>query len=334
MTSPGWRPDQPSWSRRPQDAGIEVIGEPELAWRLRGPARRAWLGVTGTNGKTTTVGMLAVDPRRPPACEPWPPATSACRWSTPCSRSRPTTSWRSSCPASSCTGRRRCGARRPRSSTSPTTTSTGTARSTAYAARQVVDPAGRCARRGQPRRSRVRWRRAPVPTRARRLHARRAEPLATFGVAPAELVDTAASVARRRRPTSRLLGPHNVANALAAAALARAHGVAADGGAARVCAPSGPGGTATSRSPAAAASPGSTTRKATNPHAAAASLAAYPSVVWIAGGLLKGADVDDLVGRRSHRLRAVGPDRPGSGPDRGRACATRAGCAGCDDRYG
>ncbi len=35
--------------------------------------------------------------------------------------------------------------------------------------------------------------------------------------------------------------------------------------------------------------------KATNPHAAHASIAAYPRVVWIAGGLLKGASVDDLV---------------------------------------
>jgi hypothetical protein len=35
--------------------------------------------------------------------------------------------------------------------------------------------------------------------------------------------------------------------------------------------------------------------KATNPHAAAASLAAYRPVVWVAGGLLKGAPVDELV---------------------------------------
>ena len=41
-----------------RNAGIEVIGEPELAWRLRGPDAAPWLGVTGTNGKTTTVGML------------------------------------------------------------------------------------------------------------------------------------------------------------------------------------------------------------------------------------------------------------------------------------
>jgi UDP-N-acetylmuramoylalanine--D-glutamate ligase len=35
--------------------------------------------------------------------------------------------------------------------------------------------------------------------------------------------------------------------------------------------------------------------KATNPHAARASIAAYPRVVWVAGGLLKGASVDELV---------------------------------------
>jgi UDP-N-acetylmuramoylalanine--D-glutamate ligase len=45
--------------------------------------------------------------------------------------------------------------------------------------------------------------------------------------------------------------------------------------------------------------------KATNPHAAAASLAAYDSIVWIAGGLAKGADFDDLVRRSAPRLRGV-----------------------------
>jgi UDP-N-acetylmuramoylalanine--D-glutamate ligase len=42
--------------------------------------------------------------------------------------------------------------------------------------------------------------------------------------------------------------------------------------------------------------------KATNPHAAHASIAAYPRVVWIAGGLLKGASVDELVSDVSNRL--------------------------------
>jgi UDP-N-acetylmuramoylalanine--D-glutamate ligase len=45
--------------------------------------------------------------------------------------------------------------------------------------------------------------------------------------------------------------------------------------------------------------------KATNPHAADASLGAYDRVVWVAGGLFKGAAVDDLVLDHAHRLRAV-----------------------------
>jgi UDP-N-acetylmuramoylalanine--D-glutamate ligase len=42
--------------------------------------------------------------------------------------------------------------------------------------------------------------------------------------------------------------------------------------------------------------------KATNPHAALASLTAYPRVVWVAGGQLKGVDVSDLVATVSRRL--------------------------------
>ena len=53
--------------------------------------------------------------------------------------------------------------------------------------------------------------------------------------------------------------------------------------------------------------------KATNPHAAHASIAAYPRVVWIAGGLLKGASVDELVAEVANRLVGVGVDRPGPG---------------------
>ncbi len=45
--------------------------------------------------------------------------------------------------------------------------------------------------------------------------------------------------------------------------------------------------------------------KATNPHAAQASIAAYPRVVWIAGGLLKGASVDELVVAVANRLVGV-----------------------------
>jgi UDP-N-acetylmuramoylalanine--D-glutamate ligase len=105
--------------------------------------------------------------------------------------------------------------------------------------------------------------------------------------------------------------PHFVANALAAAALARSVGVppsaVRDG--LRSFVPDGHriadlgtvGGVGYVDD-----------SKATNPHAAQASLLSTESVVWIAGGLCKGAEFDELVTRVRHRLRAVvllGADR-------------------------
>jgi UDP-N-acetylmuramoylalanine--D-glutamate ligase len=45
--------------------------------------------------------------------------------------------------------------------------------------------------------------------------------------------------------------------------------------------------------------------KATNAHAAAASIASFESVVWIVGGLLKGVDISPLLEKHSKRLRAA-----------------------------
>ena len=45
--------------------------------------------------------------------------------------------------------------------------------------------------------------------------------------------------------------------------------------------------------------------KATNPHAAARALAAFPRVVWIAGGRNKGLDFDDLVAGALGRMAGV-----------------------------
>ncbi|NVM95401.1 UDP-N-acetylmuramoyl-L-alanine--D-glutamate ligase [Arthrobacter wenxiniae] len=45
--------------------------------------------------------------------------------------------------------------------------------------------------------------------------------------------------------------------------------------------------------------------KATNPHAASASLAAFKPVIWIAGGLSKGVEYDELVRTHAGRLKAV-----------------------------
>jgi UDP-N-acetylmuramoylalanine--D-glutamate ligase len=101
-----------------------------------------------------------------------------------------------------------------------------------------------------------------------------------------------ASVADVRPP-----GPHNVANALAAAALARCIGVAAPAVAQglRAFTPGGHRGMPVGEHAGVCYVDNS---KATNPHAARACLLARRRVVWVAGGLLKGlkdVDVDSLV---------------------------------------
>lgn len=105
--------------------------------------------------------------------------------------------------------------------------------------------------------------------------------------------------------------PHNVSNALAAAGLARAAGVEHEH----------------IRNALAAFTPGRhrieevlsnggitwiDDSKATNPHAASASIMSALSVVWIAGGLAKGARMDELIQRCSKRIKAavlIGEDR-------------------------
>lgn len=62
ITSPGWRPDAPVLAAAAA-RGIPIWGDVEFSWRvdqaeLYGP-KRQWLVVTGTNGKTTTTSMLA-----------------------------------------------------------------------------------------------------------------------------------------------------------------------------------------------------------------------------------------------------------------------------------
>ena len=105
--------------------------------------------------------------------------------------------------------------------------------------------------------------------------------------------------------------PHNVSNTLAAAALARTVGVSH----------------ADIRSAIKAFRPGRhrietvhtadsinwvDDSKATNPHAATASLLSHESVIWIAGGLAKGAQMQELVERTAKRIKAailIGTDR-------------------------
>ncbi|MCL2788913.1 MAG: UDP-N-acetylmuramoyl-L-alanine--D-glutamate ligase, partial [Micrococcales bacterium] len=58
VVSPGWKPSSPPLPEA-LARGIPVWSEVELAWRLRARREVPWLAVTGTNGKTTTTGMLA-----------------------------------------------------------------------------------------------------------------------------------------------------------------------------------------------------------------------------------------------------------------------------------
>jgi UDP-N-acetylmuramoylalanine--D-glutamate ligase len=105
--------------------------------------------------------------------------------------------------------------------------------------------------------------------------------------------------------------PHNIENALAAAALARSFGVPATAvreGLQRVVLGGHKIETVSERDGVRFVDDS----KATNPHAADAALRAFESVVWIAGGQAKGTDFDDLVQRHRSRLRGavlLGVDR-------------------------
>jgi UDP-N-acetylmuramoylalanine--D-glutamate ligase len=98
--------------------------------------------------------------------------------------------------------------------------------------------------------------------------------------------------------------PHNVANALAAAALARSYGVPATAvreGVRPVKVGPHKIQTVLERDGVFWVDDS----KATNPHAADASLRAFSSVVWIAGGQAKGTTFDELITTHRERLRGA-----------------------------
>ncbi len=59
VVSPGWRVDHPLISLV-RGAGIELISEIDLAWKVKEQVcpKQRWIALTGTNGKTTTIQML------------------------------------------------------------------------------------------------------------------------------------------------------------------------------------------------------------------------------------------------------------------------------------
>ncbi len=314
VTSPGFPPTAPVPAAA-ESAGVPVWGDVELAWRLDaaghyGPPRR-WLAVTGTNGKTTTTSMLqamltaaglrsmlcgnigspVLDVLREPADLlavelssfqlHWAPSVRP-EAGAVLNIAEDHLDWHGSL-----------------------------ADYTADKARVLT---GRVAVVGldDPRAAALlSTTHAPV-----RVGFRLGEPAAgELGVRDGMLVDRAffsagSPASSAAVPDGSALaavssipvpGPVGVLDALAAAALARSVGVPAEAVADAL---------ATFRVGRHRAEVVAVVdeisyvddSKATNPHAAEASVLAYPRVVWIAGGLLKGASVQETVARIAPRL--------------------------------
>ncbi|MFE3583245.1 UDP-N-acetylmuramoyl-L-alanine--D-glutamate ligase [Streptomyces vinaceus] len=350
VTSPGWQPGSPLFAAA-AEAGVDVVGDVEIAWRLRGagaelraarasaragdgpqadagegagkaPAGPAeWLAITGTNGKTTTTQMLAsilkaaglrtaaVGNIGTPIIDVvlgeeehdvlavelssyqlhWAPSLRA-HSAAVLNLAPDHLDWHGSMDAYAADkGRIYEG-------------------NTVACVYNVADPATEKLVED-----------ADVEEGCRAIGFTLGAPgPSMLGVVDGILVDRA-FVENRQKNAQELAevkdvnppAPHNIANALAAAALARAFGVAPravrDGlrdfrpDAHRVAFVDEVAGVTYIDD-----------SKATNTHAAEASLAAFEPVVWIAGGLAKGATFDELVAKSAKRLRGavlIGADR-------------------------
>jgi len=310
VVSPGWRPDAPLLTAAAA-AGVEVIGEVELAWRLRGPNPPPWLALTGTNGKTTTVRMLesmlrAAGERAVATGNVGLPVVDAVTADPPYDVLAVELSSFQLHSAPSV---------RPAAAAilnlAPDHLDWHGDFAAYAAAKELIWAGEKTVAIGNADDPEVAGRLAAAP--GRQVSFTLAEPGPDqLGVRGGRLVDRAFGGGELAGTGEvRPAGPHNVANALAAAALARAHGVdpaaVAQGLRAFVPDPhrNEPVGDV-------AGVRYVDDSKATNPHAALASLASYDKVVWVAGGLLKGAPVDGLVARVADRLAGavlLGADR-------------------------
>ncbi|MFC8945563.1 UDP-N-acetylmuramoyl-L-alanine--D-glutamate ligase [Streptomyces rochei] len=320
VTAPGWKPTKPLFTAAGQ-AGVPVWGDVELAWRLRRPDSAPWLAVTGTNGKTTTVQMLASILKaaglRTAAVGNigvslldavtgdeeydvlavelssyqlhWAPSLRA-HSAAVLNLAPDHLDWHGSMEAYAADKGR------------------------IYEGNHVA-----CIYNVADKATEDLVREADVEEGCRAIGFTLGSPAPSqLGVVDGILVDRA-FVENRHKNAQELAevsdvnppAPHNIANALAAAALARAFGVPAaavrDGlraftpDAHRIAHVADVDGVAYVDD-----------SKATNTHATEASLAAYESIVWIAGGLAKGATFDELVAGAAKRLRGavlIGADR-------------------------
>ena len=300
VVSPGFAPHHPLVVAA-LTAGLEVYSEPELAWRLRGPAAPVWLGVTGTNGKTTTTTMLAAilsaAGKRTAALgnvgEPLVFAGGYEVLAVELSSFQLYWSRDLAVPA---------GALLNLADDHLEWHGTFDAYARAKEAIwRAATPEGGGVAVGNLDDARVAALLAKVTGRAVGFTVHPPAP-GQLGVQDGWLVDRAFGAgrlieARLVRPP----GTHNVSNALAATALALSYGVPAEA--------VGDGLAGYRPEPHRNALVGTVggvgyvdDSKATNPHAALASLTAYPRIVWVAGGQLKGVDVDELVQTVADRL--------------------------------
>ncbi|KWT58532.1 UDP-N-acetylmuramoylalanine--D-glutamate ligase [Streptomyces albus subsp. albus] len=320
VTTPGWKPTSPLFQAA-EAAGVPVWGDVELAWRMRGPDAPPWLAVTGTNGKTTTVRMLAAileaeglrtaavgnigvplvdvvlsdEPYDVLAVElssyqlHWAPSVRA-HSAAVLNLAPDHLDWHGSMEAYAADKGR------------------------IYEGNTVA-----CVYNVADKATEDLVREADVEEGCRAIGFTLGTPgPSQLGVVEGILVDRA-FVENRQKQAQELAevsdvtpaAPHNIANALAAAALARAFGVrpqsVRDGlrafhpDAHRIEHVADVAGVAYVDD-----------SKATNTHATEASLAAYEHIVWIAGGLAKGATFDELVQKSAGRLRGavlIGADR-------------------------
>ena len=317
VTSPGWRPDQAVLAAASRKH-IPVWGDVELAWRVRtrrGKKTADWLAVTGTNGKTTTVGMaesmlqaaglkaIAVGNVGKPILdairEPvdydafivelssfqlhWAESLSPVA-SVVLNVAEDHVDWHGSYQSYLADKAK---------------VYRNTQKAAVYNAEQIE--------------TERMVEEADVVEGCRAIGFTTGVPgLSMLGVVEGLLVDRA-FIEERRDHAAELasvqdlggIAPrHTVANALAAAALVRAYGVepiAVREGLRRYL----PGDHRIQPVATLGGVVWVNDSKATNPHAASASLAAFTSVVWIAGGLSKGVTYDELVLRNASRLKAV-----------------------------
>ena len=302
VTSPGFSPATPLLAAAAA-AGVPIWGDVELAWRLDaaghyGPPRR-WLVVTGTNGKTTTTSMLqamliaggrssllcgnigspVLDVLDQPADLLAVELSSFQLHWAPSLRpdagvvlniAEDHLDWHSTMAE--------------------------------YAAAKARVLNGRVAVVGldDSRAAAL----LDTAAAAIRVGFRLGEPAAgELGVRGGQLVDRAFADDLALLPAESIPvpGPVGVLDALAAAALARSVGVSPEAIGAAISSFR----VGRHRAEVVAVADGITyvdDSKATNPHAAEASVLAYPRVVWLAGGLLKGASVDAEVARIASRL--------------------------------